>query len=144
MTGGDTALYKFGLFVLGFFTVILCLAFAFEITEKLSRLRFRPVRFLKQALFQNTEKIFTAVLAIATVALVGTAIKQHYDTIDAINATNRFAKAAEDYAAQSKTIAAATASSADATIRLSTNNRAWLSLYTVNWKLLEVIPPRGL
>jgi hypothetical protein len=136
MAGDDTALYKFGLFLLGSFTVILCLAFAFEITEKPSRLRFSPTRFLKQALFQNTEKIFTAVLAIATVALVGTAIKQHYDTIDAINATNRFAKAAEDYAAQSKTIAAATASSADATIRLLTNNRAWIFIKYGN---LEVI-----
>src|SRR6266851_7611689 len=43
---------------------------------------------------------FTIVLAVATVALVGTAIVQHFDTIDANRATNRLAKAAEDSATE--------------------------------------------
>lgn len=48
---------------------------------------------------------FTVVLALATLALVGTAIYQHFDTLDAIRATNRFAKAAEDYAKEAKRLA---------------------------------------
>lgn len=47
-------------------------------------------------------KILATVLAIATVALVGTAILQHEDTIDAITVTNRLAKATEDNAVQSR------------------------------------------
>ena len=38
---------------------------------------------------------FTVVLAVATLALVGTAILQHFDTIDAVEATKRLALANE-------------------------------------------------
>jgi hypothetical protein len=80
----DDIIYKLGLVFLGFLSVILCLTFAFQ---------------------ERLEKIFTTVLAVATVALVVTAVIQHYDTIDAIN--------------QSKTMA-------EAMVRLSTNDRAWV------------------
>jgi hypothetical protein len=43
---------------------------------------------------------FTVVLGLATIALVITAIFQHFDTLDAIQATNRFAKAAETSAVE--------------------------------------------
>src|SRR6516225_11407454 len=39
---------------------------------------------------------FTVVLAIATLALVGTAILQHFDTVDAVEATKRLAIANEN------------------------------------------------
>jgi hypothetical protein len=41
---------------------------------------------------------FTVVLALATLALVVTAIFQHFDTIDAVRATNRLAEASESAA----------------------------------------------
>jgi hypothetical protein len=74
---GDHSINTFGLPFLGFLTIILCLNFAFQ---------------------ERLEKIFTAVLASATVALVFTAILQHYDTIDAINAAEATAKAAQTQA----------------------------------------------
>jgi hypothetical protein len=68
--------------------------------------RIRPIPFrvrlslkhLWQCLKLSSELItafFTFVLAFATVMLVVTAVIQHLDNIDAIGATNRFAKAAE-------------------------------------------------
>jgi hypothetical protein len=41
---------------------------------------------------------FTVILALATLALVGTAIVQHFDTVDAIEATKRLAIANENAA----------------------------------------------
>jgi hypothetical protein len=57
--------------------------------------------------------LFTFVLAVATTALVVTAIIQHSDSVKAIDAMNRFTQAAEDYATQTKIIASASKTSAD-------------------------------
>jgi len=46
-------------------------------------------------------------LALATLALVGTAIWQHFDTVDAVRATNRLAEASENTAANTRRTASA-------------------------------------
>jgi hypothetical protein len=46
----------------------------------------------------RTTAAFTVVLALATLALVGTAIVQHFDTVDAVEATKRLAIANENAA----------------------------------------------
>ena len=50
---------------------------------------------------------FTGVLAIATLALVGTAILQHFDTVDAVEATKRLAIANENAAKDRRQTASA-------------------------------------
>ena len=50
---------------------------------------------------------FTVVLAFATLALVGTAIVQHFDTVEAIEATKRLAIASENAAADRRQTASA-------------------------------------
>jgi hypothetical protein len=50
---------------------------------------------------------FTVVLALATLALVGTAIVQHFDTVDAIEATKRLAVANENAAKDRRQTASA-------------------------------------
>jgi len=50
---------------------------------------------------------FTVILAIATLALVGTAIVQHFDTVEAIEATKRLAIASENAAADRRQTASA-------------------------------------
>jgi hypothetical protein len=47
------------------------------------------------------------ILALATIALVGTAIWQHFDTVDAVRATNRLAEASENTAANTRRTASA-------------------------------------
>ena len=60
----------------------------------------RPLRPWVVALFTPhwVTAAFTIVLAIATLALVWTSIKQHGDAVDAIEATNRLATATENAA----------------------------------------------
>jgi hypothetical protein len=50
---------------------------------------------------------FTGVLALATLALVGVAIWQHFDTVDAVRATNRLAEASENAASDRRRMASA-------------------------------------
>jgi hypothetical protein len=50
---------------------------------------------------------FTVVLAMATIALVVTAIIQHYDSIDAVRATNRLVEATEQAASHNRQVAGA-------------------------------------
>ena len=47
------------------------------------------------------------ILALATLALVGTAIWQHFDTVDAVRATNRLVEASENTAANTRRTASA-------------------------------------
>ena len=46
-------------------------------------------------------------MALATLALVGIAIWQHFDTVDAVRATNRLAEASEHAAADTRRTASA-------------------------------------
>jgi hypothetical protein len=74
---------------------------------------------------------FTAMLALATLALVWTSIKQHGDAVDAIEATNRFANAAQQSADAARE---ANQISRD---NLTADRRAWLGIIDE----IKVIPP---
>jgi hypothetical protein len=72
--------------------------------------------------------VFTVVLAVATLALVYTSTVQHYDSIDAIGATNRLAKATEDSAAETASQTKLQIQSLEQTrTAFETGSRAWIS-----------------
>jgi hypothetical protein len=87
MANGEAMVTNFAAYVLTALAIIICLVFAL------------------QATVEKVTAVFTVVLGVATTALVITAIIQHGDALDAIQATNRFAKAAEDYANYTKSLA---------------------------------------
>jgi hypothetical protein len=94
------------------------------------KIRFTACLFLRRlwSLIRRSAELitatFTVVLAAATAALVIAAIVQHIDTVEAIKATNRLAKAAEDYATEAKNLAGAAQRSADVA---EGQQRAWIA-----------------